>query len=169
LGYLVPRGKIRGGEMRSENQEMGHPSAQAEECLEVVLQIAEFSQLSAAPAGRFSLLDALHLTLADVERVSLYRRKHVSLKILLQSAELPLELTARVAAFTAVVTTALAPKVAALIIVALSGQLQSTSSLLVPDRKPQSATPGCNQRWLRCPMQIVLDVALGLHLRAVCI
>jgi hypothetical protein len=40
---------------------------------------------------------------------------------------------------------------------------------LVPDRKLQSAAPGCNQRWLRCQTQIVLNVALGIHLRAICI
>jgi hypothetical protein len=38
---------------------------------------------------------------------------------------------------------------------------------VAPDRKPQSAAPGCKQRWLRCPTQIVLDVAQGLHLREI--
>ena len=43
---------------------------------------------------------------------------------------------------------------------------------LMPDRKPQFAGQtrrGCNQRWLRWPIQIVLNVAQGLHLRAICI
>jgi hypothetical protein len=45
--------------------------------------------------------------------------------------------------------------------------LQMTRSELVADRKPKSAAPGCNQRWLRCPARIALNVALRLHLLAI--
>jgi hypothetical protein len=88
----------------------------------VVLPIVDSLQLPPPAAGGFSLFDPLHLALADVEPVSLYRGEHVSLEVLLEPADCPLELAAWVTAFPVGVP-ALRAKIAALIIVALSGQL----------------------------------------------
>jgi hypothetical protein len=88
----------------------------------VVLPIVDSLQLPAAAAGGFSLFDPLHLALADVEPVSLHRGEHVSLEVLLEPPDCSFELAAWVTAFPVGVPV-LPAKVAALIIVALSGHL----------------------------------------------
>lgn len=103
-------------------------------------RFAEFSQLPAPPSSGLSLLDSAHLALADVERVALYCREDILLKVLFELSKLPFEVPTRICLAVAPTVISVSAEVIPPLVCALSSQVPHTSSLRVV---PGSAGSAC--------------------------